>query len=123
MAPQAKQLSLEQRVMNIERLLKWLGGFSGISLVVLLAFAYFLGGISTKVSNSQEALKTLSVDVSGREGLLVRASLIESQLSLLNTRLASMDTKLDAIKIQTLREHNTVIIRTSPTPKPKPKSP
>lgn len=123
MAPQAKQLSLEQRIMNIERLLKWLGGFSGISLVVLLAFAYYLGGISTKVSNSEETLKTLSESVSGKEGLLVRASLIESQLNSLNTRLASMDTKLDAIKIQTLREHNTVIIRTSTTQRPKPKAP
>lgn len=118
--PQAKELSLEQRITNIERLLKWLGGFSGLSLVVLLAFAYFLGGISTKVSNSEQAINKLAADVSGRDGLLVRTSLIESHLNSISTTLSSMNATLESVRIQTLRENNTVTIRPVPSPTPAP---
>lgn len=111
MAPQTKQLSIEQRITNIERLLKWLGGFSGISLIALLGFAYWLGGINTKVATSEDLLKSLTENVSGKEGLLVRTKLIEKDLNEVGTKLTSMDSKLDTIKNQTLRESATVIVR------------
>lgn len=120
MAPQMKaeahQLTLEQRIINIERLLKWLGGFSGLSLVVLLAFAYWLGGISAKVASSEQTINKLATDVSGKEGLLVRTSLIESRLNSMDTTLTSINGKLDDIRV--LRERNTVTVRPLPNPTP-----
>jgi len=109
--PQAKAASIEQRITNIERLLKWLGGFSGVSLVMLLGFAYWLGGINSKVSTSQEVLKQMSLDVSGKDGLLVRTKSTEDKLGTITDQLKSMDVKLDTIRNQTLRERTTVVVR------------
>ena len=117
-AKQSSQITLEQRITNIERLLKWLGGFSGVSLVVLLGFAYFLGGINTKVTSSEQTVTKMAADVSGKDGLTVKTALIEQRLGSIDENLKSMSLTLDAIRIQTLREQTSVDVRPVPRPTP-----
>jgi hypothetical protein len=122
MPPHAKpsqvQVSLEQRITNIEKLLKWLGGFSGLSMIGLLSFAFFLGSLNTKVSSSEATINKVHEDVStGERSLLVRTSLIESRLSSIDTKLSTMDTKLD--DLVNFRERTGVKVKTLPEPVPK----
>jgi hypothetical protein len=116
MSTPEEAVTLEQlahRMGTIEKLLKVLGGFAGLTLIGLLTFAFFLGSLSTTVSSSAETIKQVHQDVStGEKSLMVRTSLIESRLSSIDSKLGTMDTKLDAIKTQTLRERTAVRVRT-----------
>lgn len=120
MPPQVKPQTLEQRVNNIENWLKWLLRASGVTLVGLLAFAFWLGTISSKVSNSEQTVNKVYGAVSeDPNSLLVRTSLIESRLTGVDNKLTSMDGKLDNLVMRLdLRERNTVTIKPLPNPTP-----
>ena len=105
MSPQARTQTLEQRVTQTETWLRWLLRASGITLVGLLAFAFWLGTISAKVSNTEQMVNKLYAAVSeDPNSLMVRASLIENRFTFVENRLTvvegklnSMDAKLDEI--------------------------
>lgn len=121
MDPQATsaQPTLEQRVSNIETWLKWLLRASGVTLAGLLAFAFWLGTISSKVSRAEETTtKVYAVVAENKDSLLVRTSLIENRLGSINEKLTSMDTKLG--DLVTFRERVRVDVRTLPSPEPTP---
>lgn len=120
MAPQAKAQTLEQRVNNIETWLKWLLRASGVTLAGLLAFAFWLGTISTKVSSSEQTINKVYGAVSeDSNSLFVRTSLIENRLTDVDKKLSSMDSKLDdLVKRLDLRERNTVTVQPLPNPTP-----
>jgi hypothetical protein len=120
MAPQAKRETLEQRVTGIENWLKWLLRASGITLVGLLAFAFWLGTISSKVSSSEQTVNKVYGAVSeDPNSLLVRTSLIESRLNGVELKLNSMDSKLDnLVNRLDLRERNSVTVKPLPNPSP-----
>lgn len=99
------KLSLEQRVSNMELLLKVLSGLSGLSLVGILAFAFWLGTVNAKVTASSETItRVYGAVVENKDSLLVRTSVIEhrldnveKRLDSIETRLASLESKLDKL--------------------------
>lgn len=123
MFPQAKNPSLEPRVTNIESWLKWLLRASGLTLVGLLAFAFWLGTISAKVSHSEETINKVYGAVSENpNSLMVRTSLIEAKLTELDKKFSSMDAKFndmdsklnDLVRRLDMRERNTVTAKPIP---------
>lgn len=93
------RLSLEQRVSNMELLLKVLGGLSGLSLVGILAFAFWLGTVNAKVSASSETINRVYGAVAeNKDSLLVRTSLIEHRLGNVEKRLDSVEARLDKVE-------------------------
>jgi hypothetical protein len=114
------QLSVEQRITNIENWLKWLLRATGITLAGLLVFAFWLGTISTKVSNAdQTTTKVYGVVAENKDSLLVRTSLIENRLVSMDEKLNSMDANLkDLVKF---REKVKVDWRELPNPEQPPK--
>lgn len=105
MSPQTRTQTLEQRLTQTETWLRWLLRASGITLVGLLAFAFWLGTISAKVSNTEQMVNKLYAAVSeDPNSLMVRTSLLENRLTLVENRLTvveskltSMDAKLDEV--------------------------
>lgn len=121
MPPQAKsaQPTLEQRVSNIETWLKWLLRASGVTLVGLLGFVFWLGTISSKVSNAEQTTtKVYGAVAENKDSLLVRTSLIENRLGSIDEKLSSMDAKLSDLVM--FREKVRVDVRTLPSPEPTP---
>lgn len=89
---------MEQRVDYIETWLKWLLRGFGVTLVGLLAFAFWLGTISNEVSRSQElTTKIYSAVLEHPESLMVRTKVIEHRLGEIDNRLSKVETRLDAI--------------------------
>ena len=118
MPPHTKKApTLEQRVTNIETWLKWLLRASGVTLVGLLVFAFWLGTISTKVSSAEQtSAKVYSAVVESKDSLQVRTSLMENRLVSIDERLSSMDSKLnDLVKF---RERTSVTLKPLPDPTP-----
>jgi hypothetical protein len=82
----------------------WLPGvitsvLQGITLVSLLGFAFWFGGVSKTVDNTAERLKTVESAISGdrREGLSNRMSVVETKLDNLVDRMGVIETKLDSL--------------------------
>ena len=93
------RLSLGQRVSNMEWLLKLFGGLSGLSLVGILAFAFWLGTVNAKVSASSEMItRVYGAVAENKDSLLVRTSVIEHRLDNFETRLDRVEAKLDNIE-------------------------
>lgn len=134
MPHQAKTQTLEQRVTNIENWLKWLLRAASLTLAGLLAFAFWLGHISAKVSSSEQTINKVYAAVSENpNSLLVRTSLIEyrltgvenrltgveNQLTSVENKLTSMDEKLDDLVTRlSLRERNSVRVKPLAEPPP-----
>ena len=92
-------LTLEQRVTNIESWLKWLLRAAGVTLAGLLAFAFWLGTISAKVSSSEQTInKVYSAVSEDPNSLLVRTSLIEYRLTGVENRLTNVENKLTGVE-------------------------
>ena len=92
-------LTLDQRVTNIESWLKWLLRAAGVTLAGLLAFAFWLGTISAKVSSSEQTINKIYSAVSeDPNSLLVRTSVIEHHLTGVETRLTSVEKRLTGVE-------------------------
>ena len=92
-------MTLEQRVTNIETWLKWLLRAAGVTLAGLLAFAFWLGTISAKVSRSEQIIdKVYSAVSEDPNSLLVRTSLIEHRLTGVENRLTSVENRLTTVE-------------------------
>ena len=90
-----------------------------MTLAGLLAFAFWLGTISTKVSSSEQTINKVYGAVSAPNSLFVRTSLIENQLTDVDKKLSSMDAKLDdLVKRLNQRESTTVTVKPLPNPTP-----
>jgi hypothetical protein len=97
MTSQVKRESLEQRVAYIETWSKWVFGASGVSLAGILAFAFWLGTISTKVSNAEQTISKVYGAVSENpSSVLVRTSLVEHRLGNIEDRLTSVEARICA---------------------------
>ena len=93
------KLSLEHRVSRMEWLLRLLGALSGLSLVGILGFAFWLGGLSSKLSNSADtASRIYGALAENKDSLLVRTGVIEHRLDSLEKRLESVEKKLDSLE-------------------------
>lgn len=118
------ELTLEQRVKNIETWLKWLLRASGITLVGLLVFAFWLGTISSKVSTSSETINRVYGSVSeGSDSLQVRTGKIETRLSSIDANLTTMNASLNTMNghlTRLLREETNVVVKPLPLPSPTP---
>ena len=108
-------LTLEQRVTNIESWLKWLLRAAGVTLAGLLAFAFWLGTISAKVSSSEQTInKVYSAVSEDPNSLLVRSSLIEHRLTGVENRLTTVENKLTNVedKLKSMDEKlNDILMR------------
>ena len=94
-----EELSLEQRVSKMEWLSRLFGALSGLSLVGILAFAFWLGSLSTKVSNSAETTSRVYAAVAeNKDTLLVRTSLIEHRLDNVEKKLDNIETRLSSVE-------------------------
>jgi tetrahydromethanopterin S-methyltransferase subunit B len=92
-------LTLEQRVSNIEMFARLLGALSGLSLIGILSFAFWLGTVSTKVSASTEtADRVYRVVAENKDSLLVRTGVIESRLGALETRMDRLEASMDRLE-------------------------
>lgn len=97
--------SLEQRVSNMEMLLKLFGALSGLSIVGVLAFAFWLGSLSATVStSSQTVTRVYGAVAENKDSLLVRTGVIEhrldnieKRLDNIESRIASVESKLDKL--------------------------
>ena len=98
-------LTLEQRVMNIETLSKWIMRGAGITVAGVLAFAFWLGTISAKVSSSEQTINKLYSAVSDDpKSLLVRTNIIEYRLTGVEDHLTSVEGRLTSVE-----DHLTVV--------------
>ena len=94
-----RSLSLEQRVTNTETRLKWLLRTASVTLAGLLAFAFWLGSISAKVSHSEQIINKVYAAVSDDpNSLSVRTSVMEHRLTGLETRLTSVENRLTSVE-------------------------
>lgn len=120
-----KELTIEQRISNIEFLLKLFGGLSGVSLVALLGFAFWLGSISTKVSTSSDTINRVYGSVSeNKDSLQVRTSVIESKLTNIDANITSINSSLNKMNEhfeRLLREDVKLAVKPVPGPEPTPK--
>src|ERR1044072_5839842 len=92
-------LTLEQRVMNTETWLKWLLRGAGVSVAGILAFAFWLGTISAKVSSSEQTInKVYGALLEDPNSLTVRVNLIEYRLTGVENRLTSVEGRLTAVE-------------------------
>ena len=93
------KLSLEERASRMEWLLRLLGALSGLSLVGILGFAFCLGSLSAKLSNSADTTSRIYGAVAeNKDSLLVRTGVIEHRLDSLEKRLDSVEKKLDSLE-------------------------
>jgi hypothetical protein len=82
----------------------WLPGaitsvLQGITLVTLLGFTFWFGGLNKTVENTSERLKTVESAVSGdrRDSLSSRMTMVETKLDNLDNRMGVIETKLDGL--------------------------
>ncbi|HKY29142.1 MAG TPA: hypothetical protein VJM12_14485 [Pyrinomonadaceae bacterium] len=86
----------------MEWLLKVLGGLSGLSLVGILAFAFWLGSVNARVTASSETItRVFGAVAENKDSLLVRTSVIEHRLGNVEKRLDSVEVKLDSLEKKT----------------------
>jgi len=91
--------TLEQRVTNIETWLKWLMRAASITLAGLLAFAFWLGTISAKVSASEQTINKVYAAVSDDpNSLSVRTSLIEQRLTGVEDQVTKVENRLTGVE-------------------------
>jgi hypothetical protein len=105
-------LTLEQRVMNIETLSKWIMRGAGITVAGVLAFAFWLGTISAKVSSSEQTInKVYSAVSDDPKSLLVRTNLIEYRLTGVEDELKSLGGRLTSVegRLTSVEDHLTVV--------------
>ncbi len=99
MPHEIKNLSLDQRVTNIENWQKWLMRAASVSLAGLLAFAFWLGTISAKVSSSDQTInKVYSAVSEDPNSLLVRTSVMEHRLTGVENRLTGVENRLTNVE-------------------------
>lgn len=99
MPHETKNLSLDQRVAITENWLKWLMRGASVTLAGLLAFAFWLGTISAKVSSSEQTTNKVYAAVSeDPNSLLVRTSVLEHRLTGVETRLTNVETRLTSVE-------------------------
>jgi hypothetical protein len=82
----------------------WLPGvitsiLQGFTVVGLLGFVFWFGGVSTTVADTAARVKALEDAVSGdrRESLSNRLSVVETKMSVVETKLDNIDKKLDQL--------------------------
>jgi hypothetical protein len=81
--------------MNIETWSRWLPRAAGITVAGILAFAFWLGTISAKVSSSEQTInKVYSAVLEDPNSLMVRTNLIEYRLTGVENRLTNVEDKL-----------------------------
>ena len=99
MPHEAKNLSLDQRVTINENWLKWLMRGASVTLAGLLAFAFWLGTISAKVSSTEQTINKIYSAVSeDPNSLLVRTSVLEYRLTNVENRLTSVENRLTNVE-------------------------
>ncbi len=99
MPHETKNLSLDQRVTIIENWQKWLMRAASVTLAGLLAFAFWLGTISAKVSSSEQTINKVYAAVSDDpNSLKVRTGVIEYRLTNVENRLTGVETRLTNVE-------------------------
>ena len=99
MPHEVKNLSLDQRVTIAENWLKWLMRGASVTLAGLLAFAFWLGTISAKVSSSEQTInKVYGAVLEDPNSLTVRTSVIEYRLTGVENRLANVENRLTNVE-------------------------
>ena len=99
MPHEIKNLSLDQRVTIIENWQKWLMRAASVSLAGILAFAFWLGTISAKVSSSDQTInKVYSAVSEDPNSLLVRTSVMEHRLTGVENRLTGVENRLTNVE-------------------------
>ena len=107
MPHEAKHLSLDQRVTITENWLKWLLRAATVTLAGVLAFAFWLGTISGKVSSSEQAInKVYSAVSEDPNSLLVRTSLIEHRLTGVKNQLTTVENRLTDVEDRLIKVEN-----------------
>ena len=99
MPHETKNLSLDQRVTIAENWLKWLMRGASVTLAGLLAFAFWLGTISNKVSSSEQTInKVYSAVSEDPNSLKVRTSVMEYRLTTVESRLTGVENRLTNVE-------------------------
>ena len=99
MPHETKNLSLDQRVTITENWLKWLLRAASVTLAGLLAFAFWLGTISNKVSNSEQTInKVYNAVAEDPNSLKVRTSVMEYRLTNVENRLTGVENRLTNVE-------------------------
>ena len=89
---------LELRVVSLERGLKRLMGAASLSLAGLLTFAFFLGSLHARVSDSADKIdKLYNVVAVNKDSLQSRVSVIENRIVSIESKLNSMEPKLNSM--------------------------
>ena len=100
-------MTLEQRVTNIETWMKWLLRAASVTLAGLLAFAFWLGTISAKVSRSEQTInKVYSAVLDSPNSLTVRTTVIEHRLTGVKNRLTSVENRLTGVEDRLTKVEN-----------------
>lgn len=116
-----KKMALQHRVSSLENILKWVLGGTGLSLVVIVGTAFWLGSklaaVDSSVQVSSEKVnKVHEVVWESENSLAVRTSLLATQIGAMDKKLDTIDTKLsDLVKF---REKVSVNLRGTPEPVP-----
>ena len=109
---------LELRVSALEKWPKRLIGAYGVTFAGLLAFAFFLGSLHTKVSESSDKVdKLYGVVAIDKDSLLSRVGVIEHRLSSIECRLNSMHADLKELK-ELVRSREQPSGTAKPLPRP-----
>jgi hypothetical protein len=88
------KLTLEQRIDQVEKLLKWLLTASGLSLAMIVGVAFWLGGMSTKVSDSSMKVdKIYAVVLENKDSLASRTSVIETKLDVIDKKVTDLSAR------------------------------
>ena len=83
--------SLDYRVSVLERQMKWLLSSSGLSLVVLLAGVFWLGGMKSTVSSSSDKVdKMYQIALENKDSLASRTIVIEAKLDAIDKKLTDL---------------------------------
>ena len=102
--------ALEQRVFSLERGFKRFIA-AGLSLAGLLTFAFFLGSLQARVSDSADKIDKLYNAVAvDKDSLQSRVSVIENKVTSIESRLASIESRVGVIEAD-LREIKDLLRR------------
>ncbi len=84
-------LSLEQRIAHVESLIKWLLTSSGVTFATVVGIAFWLGGMSNKLTTSSAKVdKVYELVLENKDSLASRTSVIETKLDSIDKKVSEM---------------------------------
>jgi hypothetical protein len=115
------RVTLNNRITNLERLLKFVGGCIGLTVISLVGGAFMLGGklaaVESGIQTSSERVnKVYQVVWEDKDSLAARAERMQNKIDPLEGKMKTIDAKIDELLI---RKYGTGV-RAVGTPEPAP---